>query len=252
VPLQPGGFYLAAVPRHLWVRLDGSAGPARVLDASGAAIDAGCVQWYTAPASTPGDVGTRGFYSSGDAESCRPAPPLMGPSSLRVDVARAQKLVEFRTRSKWSIYPAGTDLALWRAPANHGLVCTYIDEVPLRRDRGFQMGGGGSCSDASQPQPPAGGPPIRYRFSVGPAGVFEGEVSPAAGIVRMGFRTAAGEEPLAFEHGFFIGQLPDGDVHAGELPPGGPFLIVGYAADGHVVARLDVEKTIGKASGGSS
>jgi hypothetical protein len=68
----------------------------------------------------------------------------------------------------------------------------------------------------------------------------------------MALRSATGEEPLAFEHGFFIGQLPDADVHQGVLPPGGPFVVVGYDADDHVVVRLDLGRSIRKANGGSS
>ena len=250
VPLRPGGFFLVAVPRHLWARLDGGAGAARVLDASGAAINAGCVQWHAAPASTQEDSEKWPFYASGHTDNCRPAPPLP-PRPARIDTERAERLVAFHTTSPFGTYPSGTELAVWRAPANDGWVCTFVEAAPLPREL-FGMGGGGGSCVSRTPPPPTGEPPIRSEFSVGPAGVFDGQVSRDAGIARMGFRSAAGEVPLAFENGFFIGQLPDGDVHAGVLPSGGPFVIVGYGVDGKVVASLDVEKTIRRASGGGS
>ncbi|MEJ7655213.1 MAG: hypothetical protein WKH64_18715 [Chloroflexia bacterium] len=49
VPLRPGGFFLANVPEDRWKHLANTAGEGRIVDASGAAIRTGCVNWGPSP-----------------------------------------------------------------------------------------------------------------------------------------------------------------------------------------------------------
>jgi hypothetical protein len=54
-------------------------------------------------------------------------------------------------------------------------------------------------------------------------------------------RSASGAVPLSLGRGWFIGQLPAGGV-TGQLPPGGPFVVVGFDARGKEVARLSLDR----------
>ena len=56
---------------------------------------------------------------------------------------------------------------------------------------------------------------------------------------------ATGSLPLAYAHGWFLAQLPSRSSTLDELPPGGPFVVVGYDTRGAVVERLDLQQVYG-------
>jgi hypothetical protein len=160
-------------------------------------------------------------------------PGLRDANSIRVETANAQKLVEFRLGSPFGIYPTGTTLAVWRAPASDGLVCTYVEEVPQPAERAGQVGGGGgTCLQGTSPALPDNNSFVTsYAVTSGAGAVFTGQVPASAGVARVALRTAADEEPVAFANGAFIGQLPAGSED-------GRFWIVAYDGAGHEVGSV--------------
>lgn len=76
--------------------------------------------------------------------------------------------------------------------------------------------------------------PDRGRFEV----ALAGELSAASGIARLELDSPAGSAVLPLAEGLFVGSLPP--AAAGELPPGGPYVLVGFDEVGSEVARLDL------------
>lgn len=239
VPLQSGGFFIATIPQRLWQNLGGAAGGGQIVDSSGHAIQRGCVNWGPSPAAPhAGESGSVVWQAGGG--QCRPTPTWSGPP--RVDLAQATKLVTYTLASDFSVWERGRIVAVWRAPANRGLICTFVAPVPLPAARqDGSMPGGGSCGRDTSP--PAG--LIRLSWSSGRAGgLITGDVSPLDGVVRVELTAGPRVTQLALAHNAFIGSFPPNETHA-LLPPGGPYLVIGYDAAGRAVARAYLQDAAG-------
>jgi hypothetical protein len=238
VPLEPGGFFLANVPENRWNELSGQAGKGEVLDASGATLRTGCVNWGPSPGHTGAGLSRYGFWSEAPGP-CRPRPVPLRP---RIDLDRAQELVALTLTSNFSIWKKGATVALWSAPTLDGRECVYVALASLRPSGvSSRMPGGGYCSERRKQRRPSRSPFGPIQLSVDSGGLISGEVGPASGIVRIELRSARGSTELPFRNGYFLGQLPEGGS-PGKLPPGGPFVVVGYDRAGSEVGTIDLQK----------
>lgn len=237
VPLRAGGFFLAEVPEARWAALDGRANSGRILDASGGTLRAGCVNWGPSPASRDAGRGSAPLWS----DAGRRCSPQRSGSPV-VDLDQAVKLVELRLASDFSIWKAGTVVALWQAPADGGRVCTHVAAASPASSGSSQgtPGGPGQCG-RGEPEAPASsaGPLDRVNFSVEGGGIVMGQAR--AGVARVVLEAALRTTELPLGGGWFIGQLPEGGA-VGELPPGGPFTLVAYDRDGKELDRKSLEQ----------
>jgi hypothetical protein len=243
VPLQRGGFFLANVPGSRWAELSGQAGPGSIVSAAGETLRRGCVDWGPSP-HHPGAGLTRYSFWREDDSPCRPQEVPMRP---RIDLDRAQKLVELTLRSDFSIWKTGTVVAMWRAPALDGGECVYVAAAaPRPSGVSTHMPGGGVCG------PPAGrrarSPfgPINVSLS-DPGGLISGAAALGSGIVRVELRSGSASTELPFSNGYFLGQLPEGGS-PGKLPPGGPYAVVGYNAADREIGRIDLQEFLTRAT----
>lgn len=243
VRLRPGGFFLAPVPKDRWQALGGRATRGRVLDASGATLRTGCVNWGPSPESSAAAPGKVRLWSDGSGP-CTPQPSF-GPPIL--DLGRAEKLVELRLAFDFSIWKAGATIALWRGEAEDGRVCVWVaaaSPAPAGTSQGLP-GGPGSCG--SERPLPDGRPFGSVSFSVGPGGLIIGRIGPRSGIARVVLRSGSGATVLPFRQGWFLGQLPEGGVE-GKLPPGGPFVLVGYDRSRREIASESLDEIRARAT----
>ena len=129
VELSTGGFFLKQVPENKWATLGGTANAGRVLDESGQTLRRGCVNWGPSPLSNEArSVAVTLFGEAPDG--CKPQPI---PSVPTLDLSRAEQLVEFTLVHDFSIWKAGTPVAMWSAPAADGSVCEWVARRLLRR-----------------------------------------------------------------------------------------------------------------------
>lgn len=240
VPLEAGGFFLAQVPEDQWQTLSGRANRGSILDATGATLRTGCVNWGPSPVS--GDAGRGGVpLWRNESGPCR---PQRSPGPPTVDLDRAAKLVEFTLASDFSIWKAGTVVALWQVPADDGRICTYVaaaSPAPSGISEGMP-GGPGQCHDR---EPTASSSSVgaldRVSFSVEGGGIVMGQAPAGAGVARVVLEAASGATELPLSGGWFIGQLPEGGA-VGDLPPGGPFTLIAYDGDGKELGRKSLEQ----------
>jgi hypothetical protein len=138
--------------------------------------------------------------------------------------------------------PNGHAAALWVAPTTEGGRCAVLavgaDASTVAPSP--EANSGGWCE-----RPPiAPQPPIAATINwLNPAGghfevALAGEIS-AADITEIELQSPSGDEALPLEDGLFVGALPTSDA-AGELPQGGPYVLVGRDEHGSEVARLDL------------
>lgn len=227
--LKPGGFFLANVPEDRWAALAGQAGEGKIVDASGATLRTGCVNWGPSPESPGAGLARYSFWRDGGGE-CRPEPVWTRPT---VDLSRAQKLVELTLTADFSIWNRGTTIALWHAPATGGFRCVYVAAAsppPSGTSRGLP-GGPGSCGKPAEQRPAPTERPFDSVSISSPGGLLTGHVDPASGIVRVELHSGSSSTVLPFERGYFLGQL-SGDRH----------IVVGYDSAGNEVASVDLEK----------
>jgi hypothetical protein len=239
VPLRRGGFFLANVPESRWNDLSGQAGRGRIVDESGETLRTGCVSWGPSPHGAGAGLTRYPFWSERE-DPCRPRPV---PTRPTVDLDRAEKLVAVTLSFDFSIWRAGTEIALWRAPANEGRECVYVAPASPR-PQGTSQGlpGGGSCV---KPGPPRRSPlspfgPVSVSRS-SDGGLVSGEVERTSGIVRVELRSGTRSTRLALNDGYFLGELPEARLSA-PFPPDGPLTIIGYDAAGKEVGSLDLAR----------
>lgn len=238
VPLRAGGFFLAEVAEGRWAALDAHANPGRILDSTGRTLRAGCVNWGPSPANRDTGRGSVPLWS----DASRPCTPQRYGRPT-VDLDEAAKLVELRLASDFSIWKAGTVVALWQAPADGGRICTYVaaaSPVPRGTSRGMP-GGPGQCHDREPTASSPVGALDRVSFSVEGGGIVMGQAPAGAGVARVVLEAASGATELPLSGGWFIGQLPEGGA-VGELPPGGPLTLIAYDRDGKELARKSLEQ----------
>jgi hypothetical protein len=168
------------------------------------------------------------------------------PTRPTIDLDRARKLVALTLSSDFSAWKKGTTVALWRAPTLDGRECVYVAPVsPRPSGVSNRMPGGGICGAPAAERPPSRSPFGPIQLSVDSGRLVSGEVDPASGIVRVELRSGSGSTRLPFGNGYFLGQLPDGGS-PGKLPPGGPYAVVGYDADGKEIGRIDLRELLAR------
>jgi len=169
-----------------------------------------------------------------------------GPSPAAIDTTQATSLVEYTLTTDFSAWKAGDRIALWHLPQPDGSTCVFAalaspkptapgtdDPNPL---------GGGSCGMSNQV---AAGKPMSLQLETGiDSGLYYnyliwGNVSSGSDIARLEIRSDAGSSvPLAYSHGWFLGQL--------ELPPSSSaslrrsYVVVGYDSQGKAIERRDL------------
>ena len=248
-PLHYQGFFLARIPSERWDALSNRAGEARILDRAGQTLSTRCVSWGPAP----GDrySGTRYGLWAKDTTPCKPTRwPWL------IDVTQATKLVELPLIDDWSNYAeAGQAVALWRAPQPDGTVCVLdaLADPKITAARGpvpplppgHNPPWGFNCNREDALLATPSGKPIAVQVSGGQSSgdpthwYFQGHVNPGSGIVRMALDGGTEKATVAYANGWFLGQLPRSNSFK-EFPAGGPFVLVGFAADGREVARIDL------------
>lgn len=155
-----------------------------------------------------------------------------------LDTSSAEKLVEFRLTSSYSVWSEGDTIAIWRLPQQGGVEC-YFGALASSKPTSF---GGGSCGQGAMEVP--SGETIRIEFSTTlVAGryswLISGQVASESGVAKLELDSANGRLPLSYANGWFLGQLPSSGS-AEELPQGGPYVLVGYDDNGTEVTRLDL------------
>lgn len=169
-----------------------------------------------------------------------------GPSAIETN--EATRLVEYTLTSDYSVWKKGETIAIWRMPQSDGTLCVLqalaAPKPAAPGTSGPNPVGAGFCGSAERNQstlPP--GQLIGPRLGAGlePGGyrwLLSGNVRPDSGITRLELRSANGSLPLAYDNGWFLGQLPSSSSSTGELPPGGPYVLVGYDSQSTEIARV--------------
>ena len=179
-----------------------------------------------------------------------------GPSAIETN--EATSLVEYTLVSNHGIWTKGETIAIWRMPQSDGTVCFFqalaAPKPAAPGSGGANPAGAGFCGSAERNQstlPP--GQRIGARLGAGlePGGYrwfLSGNVRSDSGIARLELRSANGSLPLAYDNGWFLGQLPSSSSSTEELPPGGPYVVVGYDNQGTEIARVGLEAFKGAAT----
>lgn len=166
-----------------------------------------------------------------------------------IDLSRAEKLVEFTLVHDFSIWKTGTTIAIWSATAKDGSACTWVAPAapaPTGTSHGLP-GGPGECARSSSQLRGDRKHAFRVGVTVGGGGLVTGNVTATSGIEKVVLRSGSGSTVLPLRNGWFVAQLPEGS-HAGRLPPGGPFVLIGYSSDGAIVARQSIEQLVRQAT----
>jgi hypothetical protein len=171
-----------------------------------------------------------------------------GSGGLRaIDTTAAEKLAELTLTASFSVWRTGDTIAIWRFPQPNGGVCVFTALASPRPSPAGSGGanptGGGFCGMSDRTLPP--GQTIGVSRSATLQGsvyrwLINGPVDPDSGIARLELRSATGKIPLGYGHDWFLAELPGTSNTASELPPGGPYVLVGYDSDGNEVARVDL------------
>jgi len=177
-----------------------------------------------------------------------------GPATP-IDTTKATKLVEYTLITSTGVYIKGYTIALWRMPQPDGSICVFTalaspkPTAPETDGPNPALGSGFCSMSITEPQV---GKTIRVVSLSGgkpPAGlgwVIEGIVSSDSGIARLEIQSDAGSFPLAFSHGWFLGQLPGSsstsDLPRRDLAQRGQYVVVGYDSKGKAVERLDLRQ----------
>ena len=239
--LQPGGFFLGIVPQAKWPALDGTANPGMILDASGATVRTGCVNWGASPTDSK-VAGSDTPLWQDDGSPCRPVRTPVAPT---LDYGSAKPLFDVTLHADFSVWKTGMTITFWQAPASNGEQCvlpgptTGPDKWP---------GLTGDCQTPSTTWP-ATAPTIHAGLGAQlthvdhkPAYIHEteGRVDPSAGIVRIALHSPSGDTPVSFGSHYFFVQIPGTSATADALPDSGPLILIGYDASGHEVASVDL------------
>jgi hypothetical protein len=227
VTLQPGGFFIADLPKDRWSALDNGAGSAGVLDSNGKTLVRVCLNFGPSPSSP--EAGQTRWASPLNTGVCLGTKPIpMAPV-----LSKAQKLVEMMLRYDHGIFTAGTNIALYRTPdRGSDATCLVIAPVPMPTDG--RPGGAQSCGATRQTSAQH---PLNVMSSSGlDHGRYDhlvsGQVDPSLNAVRVEVQSDGPAIALAFTNDTFIGELAPTD----STQIKGTF-IVAYNATGKEVAR---------------
>jgi hypothetical protein len=229
VKLQPGGFFIADLPAARWSALDDGTGAAKVLSGSGKTLATVCLAFGPSP-SASGAGATR-------VPSPLNAPPCSVPEAIpgKPVLSDAQKLVATTLAHDFSVWKAGTTVALWQAPDAGGKdSCEFLAPVPVPLNDPLQIGLTGCGADPGTLPP---GKLLTVGFSSGLAhGSYEhlvdGSTDASSGIVRVEVQMPGHTQPLDFVNDHFLGDFaPTAAIHVADA------FVVGFDASGKEVAR---------------
>ncbi|HJX46324.1 MAG TPA: hypothetical protein VJ375_00655, partial [Gaiellaceae bacterium] len=206
VTLQPGGFFIADLPKDRWSALDNGAGSAVVLDSNGKTLASVCLNFGPSPSST--EAGQTRWASPLNAGACVSTEPIpMAPV-----LSKARKLVEMMLHYDHGIFTAGTTVALYATP-NRGsdTTCRVIAPVPMPTDG--LPGGAVFCGATKQTSAQH---PLNVMSSSGlDHGNYDhlvtGQVDPSLDAVRVEVQVDGATTALAFANDNFIGELAPTD-----------------------------------------
>jgi hypothetical protein len=206
VTLQPGGFFIAELPKDRWSALDNGAGSAVVLDSNGKTLASVCLNFGPSPSSA--DAGQTRWASPLNAGGCVSTKPIpMAPV-----LSKARKLVELKLHYDHGTFTAGTTIALYVSP-NRGsdTTCRVIAPVPMPTDG--RPGGAGSCGATKQTS--AQHPLNVMSSSALDHGNYDhlvtGQVDPSLDAVRVEVQVDGATTALALANDNFIGELAPTD-----------------------------------------
>ena len=168
---------------------------------------------------------------------------LWSGSSTAVDTSQATSLVEYTLTTGVGVWKPGDRIALWRLPQPDGSTCVQTALASPKPTTASDLGAG-SCGMSHVV--PTGKPmSINLEASLSGGGynrLITGTVSSGSDIARMEIRSDAGTLPLAYSHGWFLGQLPPSS--SWNLPQPGQYVVVGYDSQGKAVERRDVRQAL--------
>lgn len=228
VTLQPGGFFIADLPKDRWSALDSGAGPARVLDSTGTTLASVCLNFGPAPTSP--DAGQTRWPSPLNAGACTATKPIPGAP----DYSKARKLVETTLRYDHGPLTAGTTIALYTTPdRGSDATCLVLAPVPMPTDG--RPGGPQICGNLTKQTSP--GQPLNINSSSGLTNgrydhLVTGQIDPSLNAVRVEVQAGGATTTLALANDNFIGELAPTD--ATQIKDA---FVVAYDAAGKEVAR---------------
>jgi hypothetical protein len=229
ITLQPGGFFIADLPRTRWAALTNSAGSAKLLDGSGRTLADKCVSFGPSP-ETAG-AGSSDTPSPLNTGRCAAAPIITGIAEL----AKARLLVQTTVEK---VRGAAPTIALYEAPDTGGAAtCFMIAPVPLPTNAKAVQPFECAVSPPTSPSHPISS---RIRTSVGVVSgglhyLICGWVDPSLNGSRVELQSLGGTLQLHYDHEAFLEEIPIGGAAYLEKP-----VIVVYDKSGHEVAREPV------------
>ncbi len=172
-----------------------------------------------------------------------------GPSPPAIDTTQATSLVEYTLTADYYRWKAGDRIALWHLPQPDGSTCVMTALASPKPTAGTDdpnpLNGGGSCGNPGGQGPP--GKPMTLQLATGiDSGLYynwliSGSVSSGSDIARLEIRSDDGSSvPLAYSHGWFLGQLELPPSSSASLPHRGSYAVVGYDSQGKAIERRDL------------
>ena len=245
VTLQPGGFFIARVPRDDWPKLSGTANVGAIDDRSGSQVRSGCVNWGLAPDARPAETireqGTVSLWKDGDGP-CKP-PPSLPMLRKALTYSDAQTLFSVMLTHPYSIWKTGDVIRLDRASNAAGEDC-----IVAVAD-GFYPMYGGDCRKPNTTDGRALSPQISAQL-VNENGdrsyVWSVQGRTASNVAKVVLRSPSGDVPVTVGGGYFFAQLAPTTSSASELPEG-PYELTAYDASGRVASSVDLNRQLAEA-----
>jgi hypothetical protein len=139
---------------------------------------------------------------------------------------------------------SGARAAIWVAPTTNGWTCANLKIDNALAPASYGANGGGACSpNGARELVPLTVALVWLQTPGGFAPILSGQVSATSGITRIELSSATGSTPLSLARRQYIGELPTSAADA-SIPPGGPFLVIGYGATGDEVARTNLNALV--------
>jgi hypothetical protein len=144
---------------------------------------------------------------------------------------------------------SGMRITAWAVPTTDGRTCTFFEQGTAAAlvDTFYSDGrsaGGSYCPSDPTYTPAAGAFTAFISYVANPAGgynvVIEGGTEPGSSITRFAIESPS--RPLGIDSGdgYFVGELPGTVSQLDAIPPGGPYALIGYAADGSILVNQDL------------
>lgn len=245
--LAQGGFFLGEIPVFEWSKLSGTANAGAILDGSGHVLRRGCVNWGASPDAPSGRFSSE-LWLDRPAGGCEPQ--LMPPVPT-VDLSQATPLFDVTLTQPYSIWKSGQRITFEQAPASDGTTCVFPTGPGLPHVERDGCGGPSLGAGRADIDPGVEATLEHENGEAFYAWDVSGSTKPSANIARLTLTSPSASADVAYRDGFFFVQLPvrTPGPRVGTIPlPGGPWVLTGYDASGHEVARADLSELHRKAS----